>query len=288
MRTLLAGWTAILAALSISSHVWASDAPAYPPCERAPTEAEVAAAKGAFQAGNASFNEADYERALTYWEDAYRRDCTAHPLLLNLARAYELNGDRKRAIVALETFLTRSAGSSDEEQIQRRIAKLREQLEAEQATGETIAPDPEPITASEPDQSAPPPAPDDAKPTGRPLWPLLVGGAGGAVGIAGIVLYATASAKISDLEDRCPSRDCTEVPGGAQIVAEGNSARTRQVIGGAMTIGGLAVGAAGIVYYFLAPGRQSADAQGPLRARTPELTPWVGPESAGMIWQGQF
>src|SRR5688572_7462764 len=61
----------------------------YPECTAEPTESDIAAAKGAFQAGQASFNEADYERAITYWEDAYRRDCTAHALLLNLARAYE-------------------------------------------------------------------------------------------------------------------------------------------------------------------------------------------------------
>ena len=52
----------------------------YPDCGREPTEAEVAAAKGAFQAGNASFNEADYARAIDYWEDAYRRDCTANQI----------------------------------------------------------------------------------------------------------------------------------------------------------------------------------------------------------------
>ena len=40
----------------------------------------------------------DYATAITYWRDAYRRDCTAHALLLNLARAFELKGDRAEAV----------------------------------------------------------------------------------------------------------------------------------------------------------------------------------------------
>src|SRR5262245_2431952 len=101
----------------------------YPACDKTPTDGDIAAAKGAFQAGNGSVNEADYERAITYWEDAYRRDCTAHPLLLNLARAYELNGQKRHAVNALETFVARNPGSPDEGQIKRRIEKLNEQLQ---------------------------------------------------------------------------------------------------------------------------------------------------------------
>ena len=96
----------------------------YPECAKAPSEVETAAAKGAYQAGNASFDEADYPRAITYWEDAYRRDCTANLLLKNLARAYELYGQKRQAVVALETYLVREPSSSDKDQIQRRIEVL--------------------------------------------------------------------------------------------------------------------------------------------------------------------
>src|SRR5690349_10792349 len=44
----------------------------YADCAREPSEADLTAAKAAFQAGNVSFNEADYPRALLYWEDAFR------------------------------------------------------------------------------------------------------------------------------------------------------------------------------------------------------------------------
>ena len=89
----------------------------YPDCAHQPSDSDVSAAKGAFQAGQVSFNEADYDRAITYWEDAYRRDCTAHPMLLNLARAYELNGNPRQAVVSLETYLARNPSSPQRDQM---------------------------------------------------------------------------------------------------------------------------------------------------------------------------
>src|SRR4051794_28399221 len=118
----------------------------YPECIKTPTDAETAAAKGAYQAGNASFDEADYPRAITYWEDAYRRDCTANLLLKNLARAYELYGQKRQAVVALETFLVREPNSADKEQIQRRIEVLKKQIASEKAV--PIAPAQPPVAAT--------------------------------------------------------------------------------------------------------------------------------------------
>ena len=69
-----------------------------------PSDSDVTAAKGAFQAGNVSFNEADYDRAILYWEDAYRRDCTATLLLQHLGRAYEGLGNLEQAVIALRTI----------------------------------------------------------------------------------------------------------------------------------------------------------------------------------------
>src|SRR5262245_47983005 len=121
----------------------------YPPCDRTPTKGDSAAAEGAFQAGNAAYGEADYDRAINYWEDAYRRDCTAHPMLLNLARAYEISGQKRHAVNSLRTYLARNPNASDEGQIKRRIEKLDEQIQAESAT-------------------AAPPPPGPAQPTGAP------------------------------------------------------------------------------------------------------------------------
>lgn len=118
----------------------------YPECSRQPTDVEVSAAKGAFQAGQASFNEADYDRAITYWEDAYRRDCTAHALLLNLARAYELNNQEQHAVNSLETYLARNPSSPQRDQIARRIEVLKDKL-AKQEASATPTPTPAALRA---------------------------------------------------------------------------------------------------------------------------------------------
>ena len=123
----------LLSALAIAPGVaQAEDAPKpFPPCEKTPTEGDVAGAKGAFQAGQASFEEGDYNRAISYWDDAYRRDCTAHALLLNLARAHELNNQKRHAVVALETYLARQPSSPQRDQIARRIEGLNEKIAQE-------------------------------------------------------------------------------------------------------------------------------------------------------------
>src|SRR5687767_13478150 len=131
---LLKSLLAALALLAAPAIAYAEEpTKSYPDCGREPTDAEVAAAKGAFQAGNASFNEADYARAIDYWEDAYRRDCTANPLLLNLARAYELAGRKRQAVIALETFVSREPSSGEKDQINRRVEVLKKKIAEEDA-----------------------------------------------------------------------------------------------------------------------------------------------------------
>src|SRR6478609_6755436 len=141
MRKHLSLWLIGGAVAAVPALAHAEDEPkAYPECVKTPTDAETAAAKGAYQAGNASFDEADYPRAITYWEDAYRRDCTANLLLKNLARAYELYSQKRQAVVALETFLVREPNAADKEQIQRRIEVLKKQIAAEKAAPVAAAP----------------------------------------------------------------------------------------------------------------------------------------------------
>ena len=119
MRKSLASSVIAVAVLS-AGLAHAEDVKQYAECAREATDTDVTAAKGAFQAGNASFEEADYPRAIVYWEDAYRRDCSAHGMLLNLARAYELNGNKPQAVVALRTYLQR-VPSADKEKIEARL-----------------------------------------------------------------------------------------------------------------------------------------------------------------------
>jgi tetratricopeptide (TPR) repeat protein len=258
----------------------------YPDCGREPTEAEVAAAKGAFQAGNASFNEADYARAIDYWEDAYRRDCTANPLLLNLARAYELAGRKRQAVVALETFLAREPNSGEKDQINRRVEVLKKKIAEEDAAAASApanngasSPPVGGTTTSLPPEEAPP---QRAK---RSAGPWIVIGVGGAVTIVGAIGYASAKQKMDDAAAKCGD-------GGRgmcmndQAVTDGNDARKALTTSGVvMGVGGLAV-LGGFVWWWF-DGQRVESAQAVPTRRT-ALYPVLSPELAGVGVSGSF
>jgi ribosomal protein L12E/L44/L45/RPP1/RPP2 len=269
----------------------------YPPCDRTPTQGDISSAKGAFDAGNGSFNEADYERAIMYWEDAYRRDCTAHPLLLNLARAYELNGQKKHAVNALETFLTRVPNSSEESQIKRRIDKLQEQIEVEAAAARAAAPAAAAAQApKEPPPGAKNPPPQETKEPSsggsKPILPLIVGGVGVAMFVAGGIVWLVAQSDISDFEKQCPGRQCpTTDPSGNPIDSDaltkkGNEAITRRDISGVIALVGAGAIVGGGIWYVLSKPSQSAGAAP--HGFTAHLTPALAPGYGGLTLVGAF
>jgi hypothetical protein len=261
----------------------------YPDCGREPTDAEVAAAKGAFQAGNASFNEADYARALDYWEDAYRRDCTANPLLLNLARAYELAGRKRQAVVALETFVAREPNSGEKDQINRRVEVLKKKI-AEEDAAAAAAPPPPP-TGVVP-TTGPATAPVDQVPVHavkRSPLPWVVIGVGGAVTIVGVISYISNKQKVDDLVAQCDdpktpvveSRD--KCP--TEIANKGNEARKSLTASGFVTGAGVALVVGGVIWWYL-DGKRVANSQGSVEH--PRVTPLVGPQLAGLALSGAF
>lgn len=260
----------------------------YPPCDRTPSDKDVAGAKGAFQAGNASFDEADYDRAITYWEDAFRRDCTAHPLLLNLARAYELDGKRERAIVALQTYLERSPdAASQQAQIQRRIDKLKEQLAQSAPPPKAQPAEQAPVAAPTTQQTGATTSQTPTQDTGatgeRPLWPLFVAGGGAAIFIVGGILYLGAASDVSDFEKQCSGRDgCPN----DKVASDANSARTRKSVSGVVTLVGAAAMAGGIIYYFVQQPEPATTAR--VERHLATVTPAVSPGFAGLQLSGAF
>jgi hypothetical protein len=242
----------------------------YPPCSTVPTEADKKGAKGAFEAGNASYEEADYATAVTFWRDAYRRDCTAHAMLINLANAYERKGDRAETVNALETYLQRKPDEPKADMIQRRIQNLKAQM----ATP-ALAPVPAPVAA--PQQAPappvvaapakqtsgassvpaePPPAPSGKKATG----PIILASAGGVMALVGGVVAWRGNNKIRDAEITCPNRQCPVVPDGdpsaaaiVQAKDRGNSGRKEVTIGVAVAGVGIATAVGGLVWYFTMP-----------------------------------
>ena len=252
----------------------------YPPCDKTPTDGEVEGAKGAFKAGQASFEEGDYNRAISYWEDAYRRDCTAHALLLNLARAYELNNQRQQAVGALETYLSRNPSSPQRDQIARRIDVLKEKIAADKnpaAPGTGPGPgEVKPVTV------------EPTKPTtgSRPLTPLFVAGGGAALTLVGGILYLGASSDVKDIEDKCGGRKCKD----QGLIDDGNSARSRQTLWGIVTVSGIAVTAGGLVWYFMQKPEAPKSAGLALHRmpKHPRVDPVVSPGFAGLALSGQF
>jgi hypothetical protein len=286
-------WLAGSAALFVPALAHAEDDPKpYPECTKAPTDSETAAAKGAYQAGNASFDEADYPRAITYWEDAYRRDCTANLLLKNLARAYELYGQKRQAVVALETYLVREPTSSDKDQIQRRIEVLKKQIESEKAAPPPVTGPQTPATGATP-VTPPPVTPEPAQPeaaTGkRPIAPLIVGISGGVVLIVGAAVYAGGAKDVTHYESLCPDHNCGTGPDATANASAANTARNKKNAGGViMGIGAVGL-VGGLIWYFVEP--RSSAVSTTANAGTlqkPRVDPALSPGFAGVALSGAF
>jgi hypothetical protein len=273
----------------------------YPPCTTTPTAADQKGAKGAFDAGQASYDVADYATTVTYWRDAYRRDCTAHMMLLNLARVYEAKGDRAEAVNALETYVQRKPDDVNAGQIQRRIQNLKAQMAAASPAPVAAPPPVQPVQAAqpvplaaaappaaEPGASVEPPPPPSGK---KAIGPIIVASAGGVVAIVGAVVMLSGSKKIQDAEAICPNRQCPVVPSTDPKAAEiakakddGNAGRTEVTRGAIIAGAGVVIGVGGLIWYFAMP---KASASVPAANKT-TFTPSVGPGFAGVSLSGTF
>ena len=144
----------------------------YPACTNKPTSQDSEAAHSAYLLGKRFFEESDYGSASHNFIDAFKLDCTKPELLLNIARANELLGNRAEAVHALETYLQRSQSMSADEklQLQRRIDNLKAAIAAQTAASQprTVVVTPAPVA---PTPATPAP---DAPTAPAPLPPPLV------------------------------------------------------------------------------------------------------------------
>ncbi len=254
---------------------------AYPACTNtSPGEVEVNTAKAAFQLGQASFNEGNYKKAIENWEEALRRDCTASALLLNLARAYELDGQKQQAVVALQAYLDRKPDTPQRDQIERRIETLNKQIAAQApvATAPTAT-----ATAPSASSTAPPPPPPGGK---RPILPLIVAGAGGVILVGGGIGYVIENGRVKDFQSQCPNNSCPD----PSIRDSANSAVNSRKLMGGIAVAGLVIGAGGLVWYFLSKPQGDATTTGQLDKRRlhPQVTPVVGSGFTGVAVTGAF
>jgi hypothetical protein len=298
MRTLVKPWLlgTVLAMLPAVASAEEQVKP-YTECTRQPTDADVSAAKGAFQAGQVSFNEADYERAIFYWEDAFRRDCTADALLLNLARAYELNGQKRQAVVALETYMARKP-DAQQDSIKKRVDALKAQIEREspaQATTTSNTTTTDTTTDADQMQTDTTTTGDAGVTTtsrgGSARWIAAgVMGVGGAMFVIGGIVFLKATSDINGYEEDCEAAGGDGRTGCPDaIVNPANDARSRQKLSGWVSVIGLAIGGAGAYWFFsTAPKSETVATAPPRPRRTTQLAPAVGPGFAGLELSGSF
>lgn len=269
---------AVLTTSALTAH---ADAPsAYPACAKPPSKSETDGAHYAYLAGRHSFDEGDYATALTYFKDAYRRDCTKHELLPIIARAYELSQNRAEALLALETFLKRVPPSDPNvDAVKKRIANLKAQSDgkppatspapspAPPPSAPPIAPStpslsaPEPVPASSsssapPASSAPAPSPSPASAaSSKPsIAPWFVIGAGAVAAGVGTVVLLGGSSNRDEATNRCPQKDASGVrtcpPGvdSAAVTRDYDAGTSQMTLGGVVIGVGAAVLVGGVVW----------------------------------------
>jgi hypothetical protein len=269
----------------------------YAVCAGKPTPADTEAAHGAYMAGKGSFDEADYTTAINYFKDAYRRDCTKNELLVIVARAFELQGNRREAVHALETYLERVPAAPDAEVQRRHIANLKREITEQPApvASATVSAVPtasasvvpaastEPVpSASAPPSSSPSP-PADQVPHGHSIGPWVLVAAGGAALITGGVLYGVGSGQVSNAEQVCGTSH-NQCPKGSPSIDSGNSGRSNETIGVVVAAVGVPVlVGAGLIWHFLEHTGSESTKTG--RAT---VAPQVGPGYAGVGLAGEF
>lgn len=279
----------------VASVALADDPVPFPECTKTPSADDVEAAKQSHTIAASRFNLQDWDKAIEFWRQAYGLDCTAHALLVNIANAYEKKGDKRNAVVALETYLVRATGAPDLVKVNERVVDLKKNLEplpAVTATATATAV----VTATATTIAPPPPLP---RPYGS--IPLVVAGVGGALAIAGAIMIPVGLGPYNDSLSQCNQFDAegrrvcppnVEDPEG--LVARGNAGRITWNAGAAFLGIGIAAAAGGLGFHFIFNKPQAAASTPPKSAVPPpakarlDVVPVVGPQLGGLIVTGKF
>jgi hypothetical protein len=260
------------------------------------SKVDVERAHTVFLSGKGFLDESNYDKAISYFKDAYSIDCSVHGILPIIATAYERKGDKAEAIHALGEYILRVPNTPDREVIERRIRNLREQLAQEKPTatagttaptgtatavptGTTTAPTGEPTTTSTPPTASTgsPPPPSTGE---HSVAPWVVVGAGGALVVTGALLLVVGSGKVSTANNACPSHiGCPQ-----SIADSGNTGRLMETIGIIGGIAGIVGVGAGLVWHFTEAGPAPTTAT----TRGTYVSPVVTPGFAGMSLGGSF
>ena len=265
-------------ALSVSLAFATDPVSPYAECTHKPTPADEEGAKGAHKAASQFYDRGDYEKAIRYWTDAYGFDCTAHGVLINIANAYEKQGDKAAAVVALETFLKR-AGS--EPTIEEKVRKLRQSM-APPAPSATASASAAPSAAPTGIPSAVPSTPPPGRPKPYGYTPLIVAGSGAGLAILGGILLGVGTSATSAADKLCmPRNNCPN----DDVISSGNTGRIEQGVGATGLVVGLAAVGGGLVWEFLL---NKPRAGAPPAKVGMHVLPVAGPREQGLSVSGSF
>jgi hypothetical protein len=269
---------------------------AYPPaCDDAKvSKGDRDRAHTVFLSGKQFLEEANYDKAISYFKDAYSIDCSVHGILPIIASAYERKGDKREAIRALEEYQQRAPTAGDHEIVERRIRNLKDQVAQEQpsatsppsasvmATAPSAIPSGEgasPLASSS--ATVPPPPPQEAG-SSHGSGPWILAGVGLAAAAGGAIMFGVGSSKVSSAEATCPPPDHKCPPNGTSTANDGNNGRTLEGVGLSVGGVGLAAAIAGIVWHF-AEHPKSEVASTAIR-----VTPLLSPRAAGISLEGSL
>ncbi len=238
-----------------------------------------------FKTGKIAAENMEREKAIFYYLDAYRADCTGHAVLLKIAELWELKGNKAEALRYTQGFLDRAkADDPNRESATVRRDRLKRDLAATPtASATTSATTPATVTA--PTASATATTAPTATATagdggGHTIYPWIVVGAGGAALVTGGILTVLGAGKVSDAEKTCDANHKCSDP---QAITKGNDGRNMETIGVIVGSVGLAAIAAGLVWHFVEPtGPKQAARLGPV------VTPHVAPGYAGLSVGARF
>jgi hypothetical protein len=262
------------------------------------SKSDVERAHTVFLSGKGFLDESNYDKAISYFKDAYSIDCSVHGILPIIATAYERKGDKAEAIHALGEYILRVPNTPDREVIERRIRNLRDQLAQERptstavttapadttgavptapTTGSTTEPTSTATSTTAPSSTGTPPPPSTG---GHSVAPWAVVGIGGALVVTGAILLVVGSGDVTNANTACPSHmNCA-----SSVASNGNTGRTMETVGIIGGIAGIVGVGAGLVWHF-------TESTAPQTASTTPgtyVSPVVAPGFAGMSLGGSF
>ncbi len=282
----------VVAVPALAQQAGSSGYPAPCPASQV-SKSDVDRAHTVFLSGKGFLDESNYDKAISYFKDAYSIDCSVHAILPIIATAYERKGDKQSAVGALQEYLKRVPNAPDHEVVERRIKNLQDQIAQEKSTASavptastppaasTAAPTATATATTPPTGTAEPTSTATAPPTtegGHTVAPWIVVGVGGAAVVAGVVLFAVGAGDISTAEQKCPVHNNCNDP---NAQSTGNSGRTLETVGVVAGAVGVAAVAGGLLWHFLeTPGAPSTTGA--------TVTPVVAPGYAGVGLGGRF